>query len=50
MVYESYSSKATGGGVMGRRGRERGTKGVEIAVEKRSKPVFLSQQENRAAP
>ena len=33
MVCESYSSKATGGGGVGRRGREGGTKGGEIAVD-----------------
>lgn len=33
MVCESYSSKATGGGGEGRRGREGGMKGGEIAID-----------------
>lgn len=33
IVCESYSSKATGGGGEGRRGREGGMKGGEIAID-----------------
>ena len=43
MVCESYSSKATGGGGVGRRGREGGTKGGEIAVDQEEIQAWFSK-------